>query len=186
MSESNAEAGYVTQIISRRVKPERQTDYEAWLKNRLMPALSGFEGYEGVTVLRPGETRSKEYVIIQRWRDYEALCAWAESDVRQSVLAESEALSVSPPSRRRETGLEVWFELPGQAAIRPPPRYKMALVIWLVIAPLTLAANALLGGLLGGLPTVAAAYVKAGVIVAAMTYVAMPLARRALARWLDG
>jgi hypothetical protein len=176
---------YVTQIICRRVRPERQADYERWLKERLMPALAGFDGYEGATVLRPGETPTKEYVIIQRWRDYAALQGWVDSDLRGAVLGESEPLSVSAPSRRRETGLEVWFQLPGRGAVRPPPRYKMALVIWMVIAPLSLAANALLGAPLAGLPDVAATYVKAGVIVLIMTYLAMPLARRLLARWLD-
>ena len=31
MKEAGADDSYVTQIISRRVKPEKQADYEAWL-----------------------------------------------------------------------------------------------------------------------------------------------------------
>ena len=179
--------GYVTQIISRRVKPERQAEYENWLKDRLMPALSSFPGYEGVTVLRPGETPSKEYVIIQRWRDYDHLCGWAESELRREVLAASASLSVSPPSRRRETGLEVWFQLPGEGMVKPPPRWKMFVLIWMVIAPLSLIVNAALGPALVklGLPLVPAGYFKAGIITAIMTYLAMPWARKLLATWLD-
>ena len=180
-------AGYVTQIISRRVKPERQAEYETWLKDRLMPALSGFPGYEGVTVLRPGETPSKEYVIIQRWRDYYHLCAWGESELRREVLAASEAMSVRPPSRRQETGLEVWFQLPGEGRMKPPPRYKMFILIWMVIAPLSLIVNWALGPALIklGLPLIPAGYLKAGIITAIMTYLAMPWARKLLAKWLD-
>jgi antibiotic biosynthesis monooxygenase (ABM) superfamily enzyme len=180
-------AGYVTQIISRRVKPERQAEYETWLKDRLMPALSGFPGYEGVTILRPGETPSKEYVIIQRWRDYDHLCAWGESELRREVLAASEAMSVRPPSRRRETGLEVWFQLPGEGMMKPPPRYKMFILIWMVIAPLSLIVNWALGPALIklGLPLIPAGYLKAGIITAIMTYLAMPWARKLLAKWLD-
>ena len=180
-------AGYVTQIISRRVKPERQAEYETWLKDRLMPALSGFPGYEGVTVLRPGETPSKEYVIIQRWRDYDHLCAWGESELRREVLAASEAMSVRPPSRRQETGLEVWFQLPGEGMMKPPPRYKMFILIWMVIAPLSLIVNWALGPALIklGLPLIPAGYLKAGIITAIMTYLAMPWARKLLAKWLD-
>jgi hypothetical protein len=179
--------GYVTQIISRRVKPERQAEYETWLKDRLMPALSRFPGYEGVTVLRPGETPSKEYVIIQRWRDYDHLCSWAESDLRREVLAASESMSVSPPSRRRETGLEVWFQLPGEGMVKPPPRWKMFVLIWMVIAPLSLLVNWALGPALLrlGLPLIPAGYLKAGIITAIMTYLAMPWARKLLAKWLD-
>ena len=120
---------YVTQIISRRVKPERQAEYETWLKDQLMPTLSSFPGYEGVTILRPGETPSKEYVIIQRWRDYDHLCAWGDSDVRREVLAASESMSVAPPSRRQETGLEVWFEAPKGTVVAVPSPHRMALVL---------------------------------------------------------
>lgn len=123
-------------------------------------------------------------MIVQRWRDYAHLLAWAESEVRTRVLADSDAMSVGAPSRRHETGLEVWFQLPGETTVKPPPRYKMALLIWMVIAPLSLGANAALGPLLGGLPAVAAGYIKAGLIVLVMTYFAMPIARKLLARWL--
>jgi len=184
MTEHDDQNGYVTQIISRRVKPDRQAEYEEWLKTRLMPTLAGFDGYEGATVLHPGETPSKEYVIVQRWRDYEHLCVWVESDERKEVLAQSELFSVSGPQRRRETGLEVWFQLPGELSVKPPPRYKMALLIWMVIAPLTLAAGVLLGPLLSQLPPVAATYVRAGVVVLVMTYAAMPLARKLCSKWL--
>ncbi len=187
MENSAGRTDYVTQIISRRVRPERQAEYETWLKDRLMPALATFDGYEGVTILRPGETPSKEYVIIQRWADYDRLCVWAGSDLRREVLAESESMSFSPPSRRRETGLEVWFQLPGETSVRPPPRWKMFVLIWMVIAPLSLIVNASIGPLLvrAGLPAIPAGYLKAGLITAIMTYLAMPWARKRLAKWLD-
>lgn len=185
MNEQRGEQGYVTQIISRRVKPGRQDDYEGWLRERLMPALSRHEGFEGVTILRPGDTPSKEYVIIQRWADYEHLCGWIESDDRKDVLAESEPFAVSAPNVHKETGLEVWFQLPGETAIKPPPRYKMALLIWMVIAPLTLAANYLLAPMLKTIPLVPSTYVRAGVVVLVMTYLAMPFVRKLFGRWLD-
>ena len=185
MTDHSDENGYVTQIISRRVRPGRQDDYDNWLRTSLMPALAQHKGYEGVTILRPGETPSKEYVIIQRWSDYECLKAWVESDERRDVLAESEPFAESGPSIRKETGLEVWFQLPGETRIKPPPRYKMALLIWMVIAPLTLEANALLGPALSDIPFVPGTYLRAGVVVLVMTYLAMPLARKLFARWLD-
>jgi antibiotic biosynthesis monooxygenase (ABM) superfamily enzyme len=187
MSEERGDGGYVTQIISRKVKPERQSEYESWLKERLTPALLSFEGYEGATVLRPAETSSGEYVIIQRWQDYDHLCAWAESALRRDVLAESESMSARPPSRRQETGLEVWFQLPGEVSVRPPPRYKMFILIWMVIAPLSLLVNATVGPLLTklGLWVIPSGYLKAGLITAIMTYLAMPWARKLLANWLD-
>ena len=187
MNDEQGDGGYVTQIISRKVKPDRQAEYESWLKERLTPALSSFDGYEGVTVLHPAETASGEYVIIQRWRDYDHLRTWAESARRREVLAASESMSARPPSRRQETGLEVWFQLPGEVSVRPPPRYKMFNLIWMVIAPLSLIVNATIGPLLVhlGLPAIPSGYLKAGLITLIMTYLAMPWARKLLARWLD-
>jgi antibiotic biosynthesis monooxygenase (ABM) superfamily enzyme len=185
MSDQNGGDGYVTQIISRKVKPGCQKQYEAWLKDRLVNALSRHAGYEGITILRPGDTPSKEYVIIQRWAGYDELCKWVESDERHEVLAESEPFTLSGPSYRKETGLEVWFQLPGEIQVKPPPRYKMALLIWMVITPLVLAANFATGPLLQSVPVIPAAYLRSAAVVIVMTYFAMPLARKLLARWLD-
>lgn len=185
MSDQNGGDGYVTQIISRKVKPGCQQQYEDWLKGRLVNALSCHAGYEGITILRPGDTPSKEYVIIQRWAGYDELCKWVESDERHEVLAESEPFTLSGPSYRKETGLEVWFQLPGEIQVKPPPRYKMALLIWMVITPLVLAANFATGPLLQGVPVIPAAYLRSAAVVVVMTYFAMPLARKLLARWLD-
>ena len=85
MDDTGGKSDYVTQIISRKVKPERQGEYETWLRERLTPALASFDGYEGITVLRPAQTASGEYVIIQRWRDYDRLCDWAGSDLRREA-----------------------------------------------------------------------------------------------------
>ena len=61
----------------------------------------------------------------------------------------------------------------------------MALLIWMVIAPLTLIVGFALGPLLGHVPLVPATYLRAGIVVLLMTYLVMPFARRVLARWLD-
>ena len=185
MKEAGAGENYVTQIISRNVKPEKQAAYEAWLRDDLLPTLAGFDGYQGVTILRPGDTPSKEYVIVQRWSGYEALCRWVESDERQAVLARAEPHAISGPSYQKETGLETWFQLPGEETVRPPPRYKMALLIWMVIAPLTLIVGFALGPLLGDVSLIPATYLRAGIVVLLMTYLVMPFARRILARWLE-
>lgn len=185
MRAAGAEENYVTQIISRKVKPEKQVEYEDWLRDDLLPTLATFDGYQGVTILRPGDTPSREYVIVQRWSGYEALCRWVESDERQAVLARAEPHAISGPSYQKETGLETWFQLPGEQTVRPPPRHKMALLIWMVIAPLTLVVGFAMGPLLGGVPLIPATYLRAGIVVLLMTYLVMPFARRVLARWLD-
>ena len=176
---------FVTQIISRSVRSEKQAEYESWLQETLLPALREFEGFDGVTILRPGDTPGKDYVVIQRWRSYEALLRWVESDRREEVLAASLPLTHGGPRYQKETGLEVWFQLPGETSVRPPPRYKMALLIWMVLVPLNLLVGWLLGSQIDRLPHVAGAYVRAGLVVLLMTYFAMPWARRLLSGWLD-
>ena len=63
----------------------------------------------------------------------------------------------------------------------------MFILIWMVIAPLSLIVNTTIGPLLVklGLPTLPSTYLKAGLITLVMTYLAMPWARKLLAGWLD-
>jgi antibiotic biosynthesis monooxygenase (ABM) superfamily enzyme len=82
------------------------------------------------------------------------------------------------------SGVEPWFALPGPGTFVPPPRWKMAIVSWLVAFPLIQALNASLGLWLAPLPALVRVAVSGLAMIVIMTYVAMPLLTRALARWL--
>jgi hypothetical protein len=98
---------------------------------------------------------------------------WQES-VRHLVEGEAEFRDLH--------GLEAWFRHPTAS---PPPRWKMALLTWLAVWPVSLVLPALLVPWLGLLMhrLLVAGVVAAG-ITATLTWLAMPLLVKLAHRWL--
>lgn len=70
--------------VTRRIKPGRVGQFEEWVSG-ITDAISGFPGYLGCEVLKPGDPSGTEYHIIfkferlsdlQRWEDSEELRDW--------------------------------------------------------------------------------------------------------------
>lgn len=169
----------VTVVVSRTVKTGLEARYEAWLE-RAIAAARGFEGHLGADVLRAGGRR---YVLLFRFASVEQLAAWETSSTRRELIAEAEPLT-DAPTVARATGLETWFTLPGERTMTPPPRWKMAIVSWLVAFPLIQVLQATLGVWLTPLPALLRGALVGAAMIVTMTYAAMPFATRALARFL--
>src|SRR5215207_10556742 len=74
----------VTVLYSRRVKPGREADFEAWAHG-IVAASRQFPGHLGASVLdAPG---SREYHILFSFADRKSLRAWLDSDERRRWLA---------------------------------------------------------------------------------------------------
>ncbi len=180
-----AEAGHegpVTVSLARRVKPGRETDYEAWVSGVVAEA-SVFPGHRGASVLRPRQAGG-EYVIIYRFDTYAQCRAWEESPQRAAWLDKLEGVIEGDPEVKRVTGLETWFDLPEVPAAKSPSPHKMALVLIVVVFVLVWALNVLLGPLMTGWPLPLRVLVIAVIQVVLMTYLVMPRVTRMLKGWL--
>ena len=173
----------VTVIVRRRVRPELADEYDRWLAD-VNALASSFPGHLGVEVARPADPAVQDYVLIFRFDSREQLAAWEASPDRAAALARAERFTVGTPSVERVTGLEYWFTLPLDAARRPPPRLKMALVTAAGLYPLVLFLVPQLGRALGSLPRALASLVSTTVMIGLMTYAVMPALTRVLAPWL--
>jgi antibiotic biosynthesis monooxygenase (ABM) superfamily enzyme len=175
----------VTVIVTRTVRRGCTAAYEAWLRG-VGAAAGAFPGHLGLTVLRP-PAEGREHTLVFRFDTVAHLRAWEDSPVRRVWVARAEALC-ERAHRQQAMGLEAWFSLPAGSdegrGPRTPPRWKMALVSWLVAFPTVQVLNATLGRWMAPVPgVVRGAGVGAGLILV-MTYAAMPLATRVCARWL--
>jgi antibiotic biosynthesis monooxygenase (ABM) superfamily enzyme len=168
----------VTVVVARTVKKGHEASYEAWLQ-RTIAAARRFEGHQGADVVRTGG----RFILLFRFDDLAHLLAW-ESSLERAALVREVAPITEDVSVARSTGLETWFTVDGTHAFIPPPRWKMALVSWLVAFPLIQILNATLGPLLGAVPTLLRGAIVGAAMILTMTYVAMPLVTRALARFL--
>lgn len=173
----------VTVVISRRVKPGCEGEFEAFLVG-VIAACSQFPGYLGSSIFRPASMDDPEYRVIFKFDRLSHLRRWELSEERQMWFAQAEALTDSPPNVQVLTGLETWFTLPGKAAIVPPSRYKMALVTWLAVFPLITAISTVLQNQLLLLPNVFRVMVITAIAVPVMTYLLMPQMTKIFAGWL--
>jgi uncharacterized protein len=173
----------VTVLYSRRVKPGREADFEAWARG-IVAAARQFPGHLGASVLdAPG---SREYHILFSFADRRSLRAWLDSDERRRWLARVGELLEADRGLQQLTGLETWFKLPGAnvPTMTPPPRWKMWLVSLVAVYPMVLAFQALVVPRMARLPLPLRALLFPLVLLTLMTFVVMPMVTRALRRWL--
>ena len=173
----------VTVLYSRRVKPGREADFEAWARG-IVAAARQFPGHLGASVLdAPG---SREYHILFTFADRRSLRAWLDSDERRRWLVRVGELLEADRGLQQLTGLETWFKLPGAnvPTMTPPPRWKMWLVSLVAVYPLVLAFQALVVPRMARLPLPLRALLFPLVLLTLMTFVVMPMVTRALRRWL--
>ncbi len=170
-------------LYSRRVKPGREADFEAWAHG-IVAAARQFPGHLGASVLdAPG---SREYHILFSFADRRSLRTWLDSDERRRWLARVGDLLEADRGLQQLTGLETWFQLPGSnvPTMKPPPRWKMWLVSLVAVYPLVLAFQVLVVPRMVGLPLPLRALLFPLVLLTLMTFVVMPVVTRVLRRWL--
>jgi antibiotic biosynthesis monooxygenase (ABM) superfamily enzyme len=185
MSESTCESSDipVTVVISRRVKPGKEAEFETFLAG-VNAACMKYEGHLGANILRPSNSTSAEYRVIFKFNCLSNLRRWEASNERQQWFARADALTQSPPQIQVLTGLETWFTLPDQPTITPPPRYKMVVVSWLAVFPLITTISTLLQDELNPLPIALRTLVVTAIAIPTMTYGIMPQMTRLFAWWL--
>jgi hypothetical protein len=173
----------VTVVVTRRVKPGREPSYEAWLE-RLIREASVLPGYLGTNVLRPAATGPREYTSVFRFDSVEHLRAFEDSDLRHRALAQAIDFIEADAVWNKLTGLEVWFTPPAGTIMPQPTRFRMALVMIVVVYGLVLSIGTLVALVLSAAPMPLRLLATITIEVFFMTYVLMPRLTRWLARWI--
>nr|WP_067294422.1 antibiotic biosynthesis monooxygenase [Marinobacterium profundum] len=173
----------VTVVISRRIKPGKEKAFEQ-LNSALSREVVHFAGFLGSTLFRPASSADPEYRILFKFRSREDLEHWQQSPQRIQYLDAIEDCLDAPDSTEVMSGLVAWFSLPGQNPVKPPPKYKMAVVAWLAIFPLITLVSWLLGAELSQIPLLPRTLLMTIPITLLMTYVLMPALTKLLAFWL--
>lgn len=171
-------------LTQRTVRPGFEERFEVKLHDFIERSLHA-EGQLGVYVIRPVlESGSHEYGILRRFSDTESRDRFYESPIFLEWAKSVASLTEGEPKRQELSGLETWFTLPGQRAIVPPPRWKMAIVTILGVYPASLLVPWLLTPVIGGLPQLLQALFIATGIVTLLTWVIMPALASVLSPWL--
>jgi len=188
LATTDAESGHrnnemVTAVIRHNVLAGMASRYEQWLK-KIIPVAAAFPGHLGVNILRPA-AGTNSYVITLRFASMRTAQNWFNSSERARLMQEVQPLLASEENVQTITGIEFWFDAPGQ---RRAPAWKQFLLTLSVILPLTMIVPWALGQLTPSVPLLGQYLVShvlvAAAIVALMTYVVMPRLTRLVAGWL--
>jgi antibiotic biosynthesis monooxygenase (ABM) superfamily enzyme len=146
----------VTVVVSRRVFPGKEKEYDDWVR-RLLEAASESPGSRGGTM--------------------------STSYARQKLSHEADEFSRR--IRQEATGLETWFSLPECPELETPPHWKMATVTFLAVFLLSIVILKLLKWLFTDLNFYLEGFLVAAILVGLLTWIVMPfLSRHVFRRWL--
>lgn len=183
---SSGPAESVTSIITHRVRPGCEAEYEQWLDD-VIGAAHTFDGHQSVEVLRPAPDHG-DYTLAVHFDSLDHLQGWLDSDVRQSYLARLDHLLREDQTVEIRTGLEFWFTPPAPAPNPPPPAWKQWLITLSALYPLIflvpLAWSPAFHNLVVFDVPGTRQLVTAATITALLTFVIMPRYTRLVRRWL--
>ena len=182
----------VTVSITRHIDPAHTAEMVAWVEAGTSLAQR-FEGFLGAGWVRPSEA-SDAWHMLYRFDSPEHLAAWEASSQRAWWLDAAQG-RIEASREERRTGIEGWFDEPRSVeAIEAgpaeqsaaPPRWKQAVVIFLVFYPLSMVVNWLAGEYAGGVTLPLRVLLSVLVMTPVMTYLALPWITRKLQWWLQG
>jgi antibiotic biosynthesis monooxygenase (ABM) superfamily enzyme len=173
----------VTVIVRRRTKPGCETDFEGVMREFVAFALA-CPGNRGLHVLRSEQGNPREYTVVDRFADAAARKAFTASAPYKEWMTRLRALTEEEPHIEQMGGTSGWFTLPGKPHATPPPRWKMALVTFLGVYPLTATFPRFFKYLLPEWHPLLVNVIVTGLIVASLTWIVMPALIPVFRRWL--
>lgn len=167
--------------IMRKVRPGCEAEFQEELR-KFFQASFNHPAVMGVSMIVPplGST-SRESGILRTFRneherdEFYASPLFREWDTRARELTEGE------PVYRQLHGLEAWFRSPHF----PPPRWKMAIVTFIGVYPISLLIGLFLSPRLQNFPLWQNLFIVSAIIVACLTWIIMPLLTRIFKTWLN-
>lgn len=172
----------VTVLVTRRPIAGKEEGFEAYL-NGITQSASRQQGHLGTTVFRPSGGKDPTYRILIRFDKRSNLDRWESSEEREKWREVASQVS-QPREAQVESGLEAWFTIPNCDIPAHPPKYKMALIVWLGVFVLVSLLNVVLLPFIGHWPLLPRNLVFTGAVVLLLTWVVMPRLTRWFSRWL--
>ena len=168
--------------ITRRVRSGCEAEFQQALREFFQTSFA-HDGVLGASMLVPPPgSESPEFGILRTFANEQERDAFYESPMFKAWEEKSRPLTEGEWVYRQLHGLEAWFRSPQN----PPARWKMALLTWIAVWPVSIAVRALLNPFIGQTaPHVIFAGVVAGGIVVVLTWVAMPLLVKVAHPWLQ-
>lgn len=170
----------VSVLIARKVQKGFEEQFWA-LEKELFDEVEKIPGFLTVNHFPTTAGEDNEYVSVLQFDGIEALLRWERSEARNRILEDIQEMLEYEPRRKSITGLEGMFMSATQAG---PPRWKMSLVLSVVIFLMIILLRPLVNQVLPGVPSMLQMFVTISVQVPLLTYLVMPQLTKALSSWL--
>lgn len=171
----------VTALFSLTVKQGKEKEFEL-LMHDLNKAARTFQGHMGVTTLK-NPSRKGMFQTVLRFDSTKHLEDWLNSPLRKKLMKPIDEIA-NLDTFKEATGLETWFDIPGQQ-VTPPPRWKMVITTFIGIYPLSLLYGFFLAAHIERWPIEFRSLVIPVFAPIILTYLFMPfLTQTLLRRWL--
>lgn len=166
--------------ITRRVRPGCEAEFQASLRKFFQDSFAHASVLGASMIVPPPDSPSREFGILRTFTDEKERDAFYASPLFREWDERAGRLTEGVPVYREIHGMEAWFKSEGA----PPPRWKMAVVTFAGVYPLT---SYLPGFFFARLPDwhpLLVNVVVTGLVVASLTWAIMPLLTRVVHGWL--
>jgi antibiotic biosynthesis monooxygenase (ABM) superfamily enzyme len=168
----------VTAIVRSKVSEGSAAAYRRETKTMSL-ICSRFPGYKGLRTIEPKDVQS-EWVTIYSFDSYENYNHWINSPERTLQLKVLHNLAEAETSREQISGLDYWL---APKTSSWPPSWRMTLVAFSAILPVSLFIPPLIRPLFPTLPLLGTLLAVAAVTLV-MSYISLPLMVHLFRRWL--
>lgn len=174
----------VTAVVSHDVLPGREEDFQRW-QGKLSKAQEKFPGYMGGELFKPVKGVQEHWVSVFRYDTSDHFQQWVDSDVRKKLLEEGSQYLRSFDLHRINSPFSGWFRF-GDGAGAAIPSWKQAMAVLLGLYPTVMLLEYTAGPVLRAehVPGYLAIFISNVLSTIILTWLAMPLLNRPLARWL--
>lgn len=168
--------------ITREVRPGCEAEFQQALREFFQASFSHGAVLGATMLVPPPGSESREFGILRTFTNEAERDDFYASPIFKAWEERCTPLTVEGGwSYRPLHGLEAWFRSPGN----PPPRWKMAVVTWLGVYPVSLLIGFLLSPQLRKLPLVLNLFIVSALMVACLTWIVMPRLTRWFRPWLN-
>lgn len=165
--------------ITRRVRPGCEAVFQEALREFFQASFAHSAVLGANMLVPPPGSDSREFGILRSFGSEAERDAFYASPVFRAWEERASAFTEGVPVYRQLHGLEAWFRAPGA-----PPRWKMAVLTFVAVYPMTSLVPPISRRVLAPLNPLLINLASTAVIVAALTWVIMPLLTRLVHRWL--
>lgn len=165
--------------ITRRVRPGRESEFQEALHEFFQRSFERSSVLGASMIVPAPGSGAREFGVLRTFRDEAERDAFYASPLYRDWEARARPLTEGEPEHRVLHGLEAWF----RSAVAPP-RWKMAVVTFAGVYPLTSLLPRIISGLLSSWHPLLINVVVTGLVVALLSWVVMPALTRLLHPWL--